>query len=59
MLYDRIEKEFLRKMQEGATIVDLKPCDSQRGIVRFSNAIIAYLKDGSKMIYIPAEENVE
>ncbi len=56
MLDDKIQKEFLRKMGEGATIADLKPCNAECGIFRFSNAIVAYLKDGSKMIYIPAEE---
>lgn len=56
MIYDELEKEFSRKLKEGINITNLKPLDAECGMLSFSQAIIAYLQDGSKMIYMPAEE---
>lgn len=54
MTYGELYKEFKSKVQ--LKDVDWRPCSEMFGVPNVPNAILVYLDDGSKVIYIGAEK---
>lgn len=53
MTYGEIFKEFLAKTKiDGTMINDYRPCVEMYDVPNIDNAIVIWLTDGGKMIYI-------
>ena len=57
MTYADIMKELEGKIKDRRKIVDWRPCEELYGVPTILGAIVAWLNDGSKIIYIPKENN--
>lgn len=52
--YGDIISEFLQKFPN-ADYNDIRPCWDYYGVPTISNAIVVWLKDGSKLIYVKGD----
>lgn len=55
MTYGELFKDFLQNTNinnDDTVIYDYRPCDEMYGVPSIPNAIVIWLKDGTKIIYI-------
>lgn len=56
MTYAEIIKELEGKINDPRKIADWRPCEEMYGVPTIPGAIVAWLNDGSKIIYIPRKK---
>ena len=54
--YGDIISEFIQKFPN-ADYTDIRPCWDYYGVPTISNAIVVWLKDGSKLIYVKGDKD--
>ncbi len=58
--YGMLYQEFISKTKISTnTIDDYRPCCEMFGVPNINNAILIWLKDGTKLIYISNQEGEE
>lgn len=54
--YGDLYKEFLEKFESTVGVEDYRPCVEMYGVPNIDSAIVMWLKDGTRVIYISNQE---